>query len=437
MRILYNLILAVLAPLALPWYAWQVARGPERHAWRERLGGIPPEIEHRMGSPRIWVHAVSVGEVAAAEPVLRELRTRWPDALLLLSTTTRTGQAFARERALPVDLVMHYPVDLLPAVRRALARARPDLVVLTEWEVWPNFVLEAAGSGARVAVVNGRISLRGERRARRARPLFRQPLEAVDAFLMQSAEDARRAVASGAPESRVSVVGNTKFEEVGQPLSHEDRAALRADLGIPRGSPVWVCGSTRPGEEALIAEALGLIRERHPEIVTVVAPRHPERADDAQEALRSRGARVVRRTAGTAPAPGDILLLDTLGELGRVYSLGGCAFVGGSLLPFGGQSLFQPLAQGVPVLFGPHVDNQRDIARLAEEAGVGFRVADATALGSEVSRLLSLPALQRASLEASALELIAINRGVARRAVDTLERLLDRRQPASDGPVPG
>jgi 3-deoxy-D-manno-octulosonic-acid transferase len=434
MHRLYNLLLALAAPLALPWYAWQVARGAERTAWRERLGGLP--TLGGAGAPRIWVHAVSVGEVTAAEPVLRELRARWPHAGILLSTTTRSAQRIARERALPVDLVAHYPVDLLPAVRRALRRIRPDLVVLTEWEIWPNFVREAARSGAVVAVVNGRVSERGLRRARRVRSVFREALERVDAFLMQSEVDAGRAMELGAPAARVAVVGNSKFEERAEPLTAEAIAAIRRELGIPADAPVWVCGSTRPGEEALIGRAWRRVLARHPGLVTIVAPRHLARAEEAATALRVAGARVRLRSApGSGAAAGEVLLLDTLGELASVYALADCAFVGGSLLPFGGQSLFQPLAQGIPVLFGPYVENQREIAGLCLDARVGFRVQDERELAAAVVRLLSLQPEERREIRARARGVIEANRGVARRTVAMLAEKLAARQPLSAGRV--
>jgi 3-deoxy-D-manno-octulosonic-acid transferase len=373
------------------------------------------------------VHAVSVGEVTAAAPVLRALRARFPDALLVVSTITPSGREVALQQIPPADHVVYLPLDLVFAVRAALGAVRPDAVILMEWEIWPNFLWAARRRGARVAVLNGRVSDRGLRRGRRFAWFTRPGLLAVDRFAMQSAEDARRAALVGAPAGRVVTLGNTKFDERVAPLTPEEIDALRADLGFPAGAPVWVCGSTRPGEEAILAEAFAEARRAVPDLHLIVAPRHLDRSDEAAAALAATGHEVSRRRAQRKGAAGTspVLLLDTFGELGRVYAVADVAFVGGSLLPYGGQSVFQPLAQGVPALFGPYMNNQRDISALAKAEGVGFEVTDAASLAREVARLVRLPERERMALCDAARALIERNRGVAERCVDLVAELLD------------
>ena len=446
--LIYNLLLILLTPIILPYLLWRLANGKEdRDHWGERWGTYPPDLAQDTRSPRIWLHAVSVGEAMAAVPVVRELRKRYPDALLVVSTITPAGREVARQRfEAQADAIVYFPLDYPLAVNAALASVRPDLVLLMEWEIWPNFLQAAKRRhGATIAVLNGRVSDRGLRRGSRGRFFTGPGLAAVDLFAMQSAEDARRAALVGADPAKVVTTGNTKFDESERMLAPEERAALRADLGIPAGVPVLLCGSTRnapsdsggPDEEVLVAEAITRIRERFPDLFVIVAPRHLERADAVAAILEGAGMRVRRRSEGAegphlrapggypgvraAPSDANTLLLDTFGELGRAYAVADVAFVGGSLVRQGGQSAFQPLAQGVPALFGPYMNNQRDIAALSAAEGVGFPVADAAGLAAEVIRLLSLPDAEREEMAAKARALIDRNQGVTVQTLDAVE----------------
>jgi len=273
--------------------------------------------------------------------------------------------------------------------------------------------------------LNGRISDRGLARGRRVSFFTGPGLRAVDRFAMQSDEDAKRAVLVGCDPARVKVLGNTKFDEAVRPLTNAERADLRADLGIAPGTPVWICGSTRPGEEAIITQAFTRVRKSFPDLCLIVAPRHIERAAEVVAVFEAAGLTAGRRSFRPPEAP-PVLILDTFGELGRVYAVADVAFVGGSLLPFGGQSVFQPLAQGVSTLFGPHMNNQRDIAALSRAAGVGFLVTNADTLAAEVMRLLGLPEGEKNALGQAARALIARNQGVAERCADLVAELLAR-----------
>ncbi|HVK04103.1 MAG TPA: glycosyltransferase N-terminal domain-containing protein, partial [Armatimonadaceae bacterium] len=331
----------------------------------------------------------------------------------------------------PADDVVYYPLDYAPVVKQALRSAQPDVVLLMEWEIWPNFLNAAKRQGATVAVLNGRVSDKGLRRGQRARFFTAPGLAAVDLFAMQSEEDARRAALVGADPARVIAAGTTKFDESLTMLTAAERDALCADLGIPAGVPVLICGSTRdeadagaPPEEAVIARAVSRLRERFPNLFLIVAPRHLERADAVAAILEESGMRVRRRSAREPLPPGggvNTLLLDTFGELGRAYAVADVAFIGGSLVRRGGQSVFQPLAQGVPALFGPHMNNQRDIAALSAAEGVGFLVADEDAFVTEAARLLAMAPEEKEALARRARALIDRNQGVTARSLDAVE----------------
>lgn len=417
---IYNLLLFLLSPLLLAYYLFRLATGKEDPVhWRERFG------HYTIPTPQgltFWIHAVSVGEVMAAKPILKELRQRHPDAFLLLTTTTRGGREVAQGLA-DASAVAFFPLDFPWAVNRALKTVHPSAVLLMEWEIWPNFLAAAKRQGATVAVLNGRISDKGLRRGLKARPLLQSGLAAVDLFAMQSDEDTRRAALVGAPTNRVQTFGNTKFDESSTMLSVAERLQLREELGIPEGVPIWVCGSTRdgkdgvPDEEQLVAEAAALVRQTIPNLVLIVAPRHLERV----EAVLTHLSGAVRRSQKER---GSTLILDTFGELGKVYALADIAFIGGSLAPWGGQSVFQPLAQGVPAVFGPNMNNQRDIAALAQAEGVGWQITDPQGLAAEVVRLIQLSPREKHTLATKARELIERNQGVSASCVVAVERLL-------------
>ena len=301
----YNLLLLLLFPVVLLVYAYRMARGKESPAhFAERFGAYDSAIARDDRSPRFWVHAVSVGEVIAATSVLKELRARHPDALIVLSVTTTGGREVAQSRMPPADHVVYFPLDFPLAVRNAVRTIRPDVMILMEWEIWPNLLSAAKRHGATIAVVNGRISDNGLKRGARVRWFLADALRRVDVLAMQSAEDSRRAVLVGANPDTVHTIGNTKFDEAATMLSPAERAELRRDLGISENAPVWICGSTRdapdaadPDEEVALSEAFARLRERIPDLFLIVAPRHIERADAAAKPFVDRGFLVRLRSA--------------------------------------------------------------------------------------------------------------------------------------------
>ncbi len=410
---LYSAGLTLALALTSPWWARKLRRGGKyRDGVAERLGRIPARLQ-RPARETLWLHAVSVGEVLAAVPLIRILSRH---ASVYVSTTTGTGQSLARER-FGAERVFYFPLDYRFAVRAWLRFLRPKLLVLVESEFWPRLLDECARGGIPVAVVNTRVSPRSWPRYRRLRRLWRPLLGAVSLAHAQSDEDASRLRVLGVP--RVEVAGNLKYDLPPAPETPL-LAALRRFL--PKEAPVLVCGSTLPGEEALLLEAL----PREP--VLLFAPRHPERFREVAAVLGRQPRPWLRlsrwRESPEAIPPGAVLLLDSVGELGPLYALATVAVVGGGLLHPGGHNPLEPAALGKPVVIGPGCANFREVVAVlrAEDALV---IAAPENLRAAVAALLSAPD-RAAELGARAQAVCARNRGATARAASALLALLER-----------
>jgi 3-deoxy-D-manno-octulosonic-acid transferase len=375
MYFLYSIALAAALAFSSPWWLWAMLRhGKYLSGLRERFGGVPRRllrIPPPSNSPRIWVHAVSVGEVLAVTELIRELQQQWPQSRIVVSTTTDTGQMLARHR-FGEENVFYFPLDFAFAIGPYLRTLQPELIVIAETEYWPNFLRLAHAAGARVAVVNARISDRSFPRYRRFRRLLRPILAAVDLFLAQSNEDGRRLIAIGAREERVRVAGNLKFD-VAPPQHAPFAAELKRRLDQAGAFPVLVCGSTVEEEELPLLASFQVLQEKYPNAVMVLAPRRPERFDEVERLLKAfTRIRSWRRSQlpEDAVLSGGVLLLDTIGELASVYSVATLALVGGSLAPRGGHNILEPAFFAAPILVGPHTENFRDIIGIfrAQEA---------------------------------------------------------------------
>ena len=421
MYALYSLALVLGLLAAAPYYLWK-GRGSGKYlrTLRERLGG--PPLALASGEPSIWIDAVSVGEVLVARGLVDALKARFPSRRVIVSTTTATGNALAR-KALAADGVFFNPLDLPWSVRRALARLNPSLLVLVETEIWPNLIHEAHRRGTRVAVANGRLSPRSFPRYRRLRPLLARVLGEVDVFLMQGEAHAERARAIGAPPGRVRVTGNIKYDAPA--AAGSSSAGMAALLGPAGAAPLWVAGSTMAGEEALVLRAFAEARAAVPGLRLLIAPRHPERAPEVASLAEGAGHQVTRRSQlGTAAwRGGDVLLLDTMGELQHVYAFATVVFVGGSLVPTGSHNVREPGLAGRAVIVGPHMENFQEIADEFRAAGALVQIAEAAALGPAVARLLADPQ-ERERLGGRARALVEGNRGALRATVEALAELV-------------
>jgi 3-deoxy-D-manno-octulosonic-acid transferase len=419
---LYSLLLACAALLSLPWWLLQMLRlGKYRAGFKERLGFVPARL--RTASPgSIWVHAVSVGEVLAVSGLIAELKNAQPDAQILVSTTTATGQRLARERFGEAQCFF-MPVDLGFAVRAYLNALQPKMLILVETEFWPNLLHLARKRGTAIATVNARISDRSFPRYHRFHWFFRRVLANIDLFLAQTTADADRLRAIGAPTERVQISGNLKFD-IRQPSAAKIADELRA--AIPRSSPVIVCGSTAEGEEEPVLQAFKQLQRHFPSAVMILAPRHPERFDKVANLIASFDIAFVRRSSWAAACPitGGVFLLDSVGELASVYALADIAFVGGSLVPTGGHNILEPAQYGAAIVVGPHTFNFREIVSIFQNGGA-LRLVTAEALADVLLELLSNPE-QRQRLGQRAKTLFAQHAGATQRTLHALSPLLGK-----------
>jgi 3-deoxy-D-manno-octulosonic-acid transferase len=426
-RLVYTAIFTAGLLLLAPVFAYRALRHRKYlGSLGERLGAVGVEPSDR---PTLWVHAVSVGETLAVEPFVRAAVEAMPGWRVVVSTTTATGQRVARERFASLD-VCYFPLDLPGAVDRALDRVRPSLVCLVETEIWPNFLAASRRRGIAVALVNGRLSDRSFRGYSRVRRLLAPVLRDVALFLMQTRADAERVRRLGAPPERVVVTGNLKYDVDREALEARlapRRAEVDAAFGLPDPRPLAVAGSTAAGEEEMLAEALETLRRRPGlgRTRVLVAPRHPERFDEAERAFAGRGFRVARRSRPEGARDADVLLLDTIGELAAVYAHADAVLVGGSLVARGGHNILEPALYAKPVVVGPHTENFRQIVSDFTDAGAVVRLpigAGAEALAEALARLLGDPDEARRIGERG-LAVIEANRGATARTLDRVRAL--------------
>jgi len=392
--LLYDLVLLTSALFLIPYYLFLgMRRGKVRRGIRERLGFFTAaQSAVTVGKKILWVHAVSVGETRAAIPLLKALKAVYPDYALVLSNVTETGREIAGGLA-EIDLCLFFPFDLSWVVKRVLRRIRPSAIIIVETEIWPNFIRQARLAGVPVVLVNGRISDRSFPRYRTARKFMQPILAQISAFCMQTELDAQRVVAIGATEERVVVTGNLKFDMQGTTPDADQCRQLRRNFHLPMDVPIWVAGSTHAGEEEMIAASYREIVASGTSLMLIMVPRHPERCRGVYEMLR--GLKLVVSLRSTLPtsehllAAGEVLLVDTLGEMLTFYALADLVFVGGSLVPVGGHNVLEAALLEKPVIFGPHMHNFKEIAKLLQEVGGGVMVDDQGALTALVGRLLA------------------------------------------------
>ena len=430
MYIFYSALAGVALLLSSPVWLFRLLRYSKyRAGLAERLGRVPERLRDSQHRPTIWVHAVSVGEVLAVSELISELRQRAPSYRIAVSTTTATGQKLARDHFGAAN-VFYFPIDFAFAVRPYLRALRPELIVVAETEFWPNFLRLARQSGARIAVVNARISDRSLPRYRRFRALISPVLRNVDLFLAQGDEDGRRLIEIGAPAERVQVSGNLKFD-----LKPATEAPLVAELksALANTGPIVVCGSTVEGEEPILLRAFTIVRERYPNALMILAPRHPERFAPVAELIAASGMKFQRRSQWNVPEPPGpgIFLLDTIGELASTYQLADIAFVGGSLVAKGGHNILEAAQHGAAIVVGPHTENFRDMIKLFRRAGAVV-VATADELAPTFLGLLADESRCR-GLGVRAREILRDNSGATARTVSALQSLLGKHAaPAAD-----
>jgi 3-deoxy-D-manno-octulosonic-acid transferase len=417
MYFLYNVLLILFTLILSPVILYKLLRQPKyRGGLTQKLGRIRKRVRNVIGTSRpIWVHAVSVGEVMAAHPLVRELKKKYPDTKLILSTVTVTGNYTALQRVPEADAVFFFPFDFPWVVRRVIRRINPLIVLVAETELWPNFFRELSRLGIPSAVINGRISPRSHRNYMKFRGFFSDVFRQVNLFCMQSAGDASRIREIGAPEDRVIVTGNLKFDQ-------KIPASTSNPLTLPPGRKVITAGSTHRGEESALLGVFRRLREKFPDLILIIAPRHPERFDEVAGLINRAGYDCRRRTRlrGTIK---DVLLLDTIGELRSFYGICDIAFVGGSLVKVGGHNLLEPALMKKPVIFSRYMFNFKEISEALISAGGGILVKDQEELYIECNRLLSDPELS-ARIGAQAFSVIETNSGAAEKTIEAVSGLI-------------
>jgi 3-deoxy-D-manno-octulosonic-acid transferase len=425
--------LGVTSPL---WLYRLVRHGRYRSGWRQRLGNAP--IRYGL-QPAIWIHGVSLGEINAAKTLVNELHSQLPDYRVVVSSTTDTGMAAATRLFAADHKVFHWPLDFTFAVKRALDHVRPELVILMEGELWPNFLETCRRRGIHVAVVNARLSpTKGYPRYRRVAPLVRRLLfSKLSAVGVQDETYAQRFAELGVPSERLHVTGMLKYDSahIGDDVPHKD--ALASAMGIRQDCQLLVAGGTGEGEESIVLNAWADAARRHPSLRLCIVPRKPERFEEVARLIKSAGHELVRRSDhpdGAAPASSQsaVLLGDTMGELRKFYALASSIFVGRSLVNEGGSDMIEAAAMGKPTCFGPHTFNFPQADELA--ANGCRRLVDGADLAKCICEWLNDPAAAQAEGQ-KARRFIENKQGATRRNVEMICRLLGRTPAAAPGAI--
>ncbi len=437
MYFFYRILTAAGMFLLAPYFALRGWRaGEPSRALRERLGSLPPEIAVRAATAAvrtasstannspIWIHAVSVGEVLAAQPLIDGLKRHYPSAVIFVSTTTETGQRLARARLQAADGIFYFPLDWVVPVRRALRAIKPSLVIIMETEIWPNFLREARRAKIPVVFANARISEKSFARFKKweflVGPFFQRTMEDAELFLAQSSEDSARLQAMGAPPERIAITGNLKYDAAPPAISRFGHW-LEQQIRQQERWPILVAGSVVAGEEEAVLAAYDLVQRQWRRTLLILAPRKPAQFDAAAASASAGGWKVVRRSAldltATLDEAADILLLDSIGELAGLYSLADATFVGGSLVPSGGHNILEPAWFARPPVFGSSMENFKDMADQFLDAHAGVQVTTGPGLGKVWIQLIEDNAM-RQRMGTAAREISERNRGATERSLD-------------------
>jgi 3-deoxy-D-manno-octulosonic-acid transferase len=430
MYLTYSFLLTLGVLLTAPYYLWKRRDELAGARWRERFGRLPESLQQPERGA-IWVHAVSVGETLAVVRLARDLQALFPDRKIFLSSVTPAGRAAGESRLPWVAGRFYLPMDWRGAVRAVLKRIQPTLLVIVETELWPNLLRAAREFGARVILINARLSTRSFRRYCLLRPLMRRVLEHVEVICAQTEADAERFRHLGAAPERIVLSGNLKFDSEPPRFAPFPRLLGKAARLTGRG-PIMIAASTMPGEEPIVLKAWSKVRAQYPKALLILAPRHPARFDEVTQILTDSGRSYTRRThlASQEPeissqvAAPEVLLLDSIGELAGILELAGVVFMGGSLVPTGGHNILEAAYWAKPVVFGPHMENFQDIAQLFLEAHACIQVQDAEEFAESVLKLFG----DRAAAERlgeRGKQVLEKQTGATARVLEQIEKLLN------------
>ena len=414
MFILYDLAFILFALICLPAY---LLKGKLKESLLSRLGFLLKDVDIISRQKPLWLHAVSVGEVMAARPLIELLRERFPSRKLVISTVTSTGNKVAKSLAKVDDLIIYLPFDISFITRAFVKRINPCYFIAMETEIWPNLISALHSHGVPIFLVNGRIST-GSFKGYKIGRFFLEPiLEKIDLFCMQTQSDADRIIFLGAPQERVRVIGNTKFDAV----KIETDKSLLARLSIEQSDKVLVLGSTHEGEEEMLFSHYKKLKEEFPFLKLVIAPRHVERAEKIEKLILSFGMKPVRVSLikGTPDTKESIFILDTIGQLASIYSIADIVFVGGSLVKKGGHNIIEPAIFSKPIIFGPFMSNFADIADLFLNDNAAIKINSPEEFYFKVKELLQ-DSNRSKELGRRAISVVEKNKGATKRALTYL-----------------
>lgn len=428
MYYIYRIAITLIFILYLPIFLFQAIKGKYGKGILEKFAILPKSLKDRPSDkPTIWIQAASVGETMAAEPLVDEIRKKYPDHYLVFSTMTETGRETAQKKYNNLDQIIYFPFDITWIAKRAVKIVDPDIVVLIETEIWPEFVKAADENGSKIMVASGRISEKSIEKYKLLGPLMKKVLSKIDLFSMQTEVDAERIIEMGAPKDSVFINGNIKFDRKFNDSNNDDK--LKEIYSIPDSRPVFVAGSTHDDEEKQLLSVYEKLKKEFPELIMILAPRYPKRVDKIEEIYQKNGYETIRRTEIEKRSEEDeqVIIVDTIGELVNLFGLADLVFIGGSLIKRGGHNILEPAAQGKLPFFGPHMFNFKKDTRymLQEEAAV--QVEDAEQLASElIYNLKNRDKLEKLGNKAK--KLIEKNRGAAQRNLKLIDDLISQKK---------
>ncbi len=411
-----------------PFWLYTRLTGRYRDGINQRLGFYPKSFVNRiLGAPKIWLHAASVGEVSAAVAIIESLKRLVPHGAIVLSTTTEHGQALARDKLRSKATCLYAPIDFLVSVRKALSTIRPDILVCLETEIWPNWLFEARRMGVRLALVNGRISVRSIKGYLKIRCLIREALRQVESFSMIREEDAQRLMLLGVPREKIVVNGNAKYDLLLPMADMSIKGNMEKFYNLNGNVPVFVAGSTRGAEHEIVVDVYEKILETLPETLLIIAPRHLEKVRHIKDMVIRRGFSCQFKTDIDKPGgirTASVVIMDTIGDLQSTYSIASIVFCGGSLEPLGGQNILEAAVWGKPVFYGPSMDDFLDAKALLDKTGGGIQVKDGRELAERALYYLTHPD-EADAVGRLAKEAVMLNKGAADKHADVIYRLLD------------
>ncbi|MFW6035948.1 MAG: 3-deoxy-D-manno-octulosonic acid transferase [Halothermotrichaceae bacterium] len=426
MYFIYDVIFILLFIIYLPAFIFKLLKGKYREGFWQRFGFIPTEKLRKLtGKPVIWVHSVSVGETVAASSVVKELKQRYPEYAILFSTVTDTGQRMARKIINEADVYIYFPLDFSPVLKRVLNKIKPELVVIMESELWPNFVCVSDKIGASVILVNGRISDNSAKKYKYLGPYLSDMIKRIALFCMQSEQDSKYIIGLGADSEKVYNTGNTKLDQDYSNVNNEEKDYYYKQFKLDKTNSILVVGSTHPDEEEQFIKVFSTLRQIFKDIIMIIAPRHIKRSAEIADCYSKAGIKTVLRTEIEQREDEPVIILNTIGELAKIYSIADLVFIGGSLIEIGGHNILEPAAHGKLVFFGPHMFNFKESTRLLMEQDAAIQVEDLDELIDRLKEFLANPELIREYSE-HIKKVIKNNKGASRRTVDLLAEVLRR-----------